>query len=92
MKVTVAEDHEDHRGAHGPADLEVRVAVDLGGDAALAGAELDQRVEQRALDADEDHDRDREDDLVERVDGVGVRRAARLGRQRVGERARCHRE
>ena len=42
-----------------PADLEARVAADLRGDGALAGAELDERVEQRALDADEDRRRRR---------------------------------
>ena len=76
------EDDEDQRGADRPADLQARVAADLGGDGALARPELEQRVEQRALDADEDDERDDEDDLVERVDLVGVRRAAGLGRQK----------
>ena len=57
------------------------------GDGALAGAELEQRVEQRALDAQEDDDRDDDHEPVERVDVVGVRRAAGLG----GDRARRRR-
>ena len=73
----------------------LRVAADLRGHRVLAGAELHERVEQRALDADEDHDGDAEDDLVERVDVVGVRRAAGLRRQEVrgrdaGEREDAH--
>ena len=57
--VTTAEDDEDDGGAERPADLEARVAADLRGDGALAGAELDERVEQHALDADEDRRRRR---------------------------------
>ena len=48
------DEDEDHEGADGPADLELRVAVDLGRDQALAGAELEQRPQQRPLDAHED--------------------------------------
>ena len=73
------EDDQDQGRAHGPAQLERRVAADLGGlGAAAAGPVLDQRPDQRALDDQEDHDRDVERDLVEGVDVVGVRRAARL--------------
>ena len=82
---------EDQRGADRPADLQPRVAADLGGDGALARPELDQRVEQRALDADEDDERDAEDELVERVDLVGIGRAAALGRQRSPRRPRRRR-
>jgi hypothetical protein len=57
--------------------LQARVAADLGGDGALASAELDERVDEPALDQDEDHQRDVEGDLVEVVDVVGVRRPAR---------------
>ena len=74
--VSDRERHEDHRGADRPADLQARVAVDLRGDRALAGAELDQRVEQRALDGDEDDERDDQRDLVEAVD-AGSRSASR---------------
>ena len=81
------EHDEDQRGADRPGDLQARVAVDLRGDAALLGAELDQRVEQRALDDHEHDDRDVEDDLVERVDLVGVRRPTRFRGEEVGERA-----
>src|SRR3954463_6792360 len=79
------QDHEDERGADRPADLQPRVAADLGGDEPLARAELEQRVEEGPLDAEEDDHGDGEDQLVERVDLVGVRRAPALRRQRVGE-------
>ncbi len=79
------QDDEDERGADRPADLQARVAADLGRHEPLARAELDQRVEEGALDADEDDDRDGEDQLVERVDLVGVGRAPALGRERIGE-------
>ncbi len=86
------EHDEDHGGAERPADLQARVAADLRGHRVLARAEPDQRVEQDALDADEDDRRDREDDLVERVDVVGVRRAARLRRDEVRRCARGEHE
>ena len=54
----------------------------------LLGAELVQRVDERALDDHEHHRRDVQDDLVQRVDLVGVRRAARLGGDEVRQRAR----
>ena len=79
---------QDHRRGHRPADLQARVAADLRGDGALARAEADERVDQRALDADEDDDREDERDLVEAVDFVRVRRAARARREereRLGE-------
>ena len=53
------EEDQDRRGADGPADLQLRVAVDLRRHAALAGAVLDHRVDQQALDPDEDHQADR---------------------------------
>ena len=52
------EPEQDHRGADRPADLQARVAADLRGHRALARAELDQRVAERALDRDEDDQRD----------------------------------
>jgi hypothetical protein len=58
-KVKTARTTRIDRGADRPADLQARVAVDLRGDGALARAELEQRVDQRALDADEDDDRRR---------------------------------
>src|SRR6478609_142702 len=54
------DDDEDDRGADGPADLQAGVAADLGGHGALSRPELEQRVEEQALDADEDDQRDRE--------------------------------
>jgi hypothetical protein len=72
------EDDEDRGGAERPADLQARVTADLLRHRVLARPELDERVEQHALDADEHDHGDREDDLVERVDAVGVRRAAGL--------------
>ena len=72
------ERHEDHRRSDGPADLQAGVAADLRRHGALARAELDQRVDQRALDRHEDHERHIQRDLVEAVDLVGVRRSARL--------------
>ena len=94
------EDDEDHRGADRPADLQARVAVDLRRHGALARLELEQRLEQRALDAEEDDERDREDELVERVDVVGVGRAGvvlrgeegpeRRGGEQQGEDHRGH--
>ena len=83
-----AEDHEDHGGADRPADLQAGVAADLRRDGALARAELEQRVEERGLDPDEDHDGDGQDVLVERVDVVRVGRPTRLGREQVGRRGR----
>src|SRR6185369_4088058 len=61
-----------------------------GGHGALARPELEQRVEEQALDADEDDQRDREDQPPQRVDLVGVGRAAVLGAQQVrrGQRRR----
>ena len=48
---------------------------------------LIERVEQRTLDDHEHDDRDVEDDLVQRVDLVGVRRPTRFRGEEVGERA-----
>ena len=79
------DEDEDHRGADGPADLEARVAVDLGGHAPAAGLELDQEPDQRALDADEDDQRHHEDQRVELGDVVRVRRRAALGEEDPGE-------
>ena len=78
------EHDEDNRGADRPADLELRVAANLRCNGVLASTELDQRVEQNALDTEEHDGRDREDDLVERVDAVGVGRPAGLRRPQVG--------
>ncbi len=80
------QEDQDRRGADRPADLELRVAVDLRRHAALAGAELDHRVDQQALDADEDHEPDQRDQDVERPDGVRVRRAGGLGQEPAGGR------
>ena len=90
MKVTTVRTTRISAAADRPADLEAGVAVDLGGDGALLGPELLDRVDQRALDDDEHDRRDVEHDLVQRVDLVGVRRAARLGGDEVGQR--CGRE
>jgi hypothetical protein len=81
------EHDEDDRGAERPGDLEAGVAADLGGDGPLAGPELEERVEQRALDPEEHHDRDGQDELVEGVDLIGVRGPSRFRRDRVGEGA-----
>ena len=56
------------------------------GTAPLRALNLKTRVEQHALDPDEHDERDGEDELVERVDVVGVRRAARLRRQEIRAR------
>ena len=80
------EEDEDRRSADRPADLELRVAVDLRRDAPLARAELDQRVDQQALDPDEDHEADRRDQDVERPDRVGVGRAVGLRQEPAGGR------
>ena len=45
---------------------------------------LPQRLQQRALDAREDEQREHEDHDVERLDAVGVRRAAGLREQEAG--------
>ncbi len=66
------EHNEDQRGPQRPADLQARVAVDLGGHGALALAELPERISERPLDGHEDHERDVQRDLVEAVDFVGV--------------------
>ena len=63
------------------------------GDGALARPELEQRVEQRALDAEEDDDRDGHHEPVERVDLVRVRRARRdSGANRPAEAPEAKRE
>src|SRR3954469_4302376 len=82
------QDHEDARGAERPADLERRVAPDLGRRrAAPAPAELDQRVDEQRLHAEEDDHPDDEGDQVERLDLDGVRRpAVVLRNERSGER------
>ncbi len=70
---------QDHGGADGPTDLKARIAMDLGGDSALARAEAEQGVAERSLDQHEDHERYIQRDLVEAVDLVGVGRPARWG-------------
>ena len=88
MKVTTVSTTRISAAADGPADLQSRVAVDLCRDGVLLGPELEHRVDQRALD-DHGHDGgDVQDDLVQRLDLVRVRRAARLGRDEVGHRGR----
>ena len=79
--------HEDERGADRPADLQARVAVDLGGHGALARAELDQRVDERALDADEHDDADREFAYT-----AGAERVLEHAVRRVRPRALSHRQ
>ena len=86
------QDHEDHGGPDGPTDLELGVAVDLGRHRVLLGAEPVHRVDQRALDEHEHHRGDVQDDHVQRVDLVGVRRAPGLGGDEVRERARREHE
>jgi hypothetical protein len=80
-------DQDDGR-ADGPADLQPRVAVDLNRNPALALAKAHERVQQRALDADEHHDRDIQRDVVEVRDLVRVWRATRLGCDEVREGVR----
>jgi hypothetical protein len=70
------EREQDHCGADRPAALQPGVAADLRSHRPLAPAELDERVDEASLDQHEDHQRNHEDDLVEAVDVVGVRRAA----------------
>src|ERR1700691_47605 len=70
---------QDYRGAHSPADLKARVAVNLGCHGALARADAEQGVAERPLDQHEDHERHIQRDLVEAVDLIGVGGPARLG-------------
>jgi hypothetical protein len=81
------DDDEDQRGADGPADLQARVAADLGRHGALARAELEEGVDEGALDGDEHDDAQREQQLEQAVDVVGVGGAAVLGREEVGRGA-----
>ena len=82
------EHDQDQGGGDRPADLQARVAVDLGRHGALLGPELDHRVQQRALDDDEHDGRDVQDDPVQRGDLVGVRRSPGLRGDEVGQRRR----
>ena len=80
-------DHDHDRGrADRPAELERRVARDLRRLAPAARAEAEQRVEQDGPDHPDHGQADEEDDLVERVDLLRVRRRARLGREHVRPR------
>ena len=59
---------------------------------ALLGPEPVERVDQRALDDHEHDGRDVEDDLVQRGDLIGVRRAPGLRGDEVRQRARCQQQ
>ena len=73
------DEDEDHRGADRPADLEPRVAVDLGRHAPAAGLELEHEPDQQALDPDEHDGRHDQDQQVQLGDVV------RVGRRTVRE-------
>jgi hypothetical protein len=88
--VEVDESHErehddDRRGRDRPADLERRVAADLGRRWAAAAAPVaPDRPDQRPLDDQEDDDPDVEGDALERVYVVCIGRAPRIRRERTG--------
>ncbi len=87
---------QDQRRDDGPDDLEAGVAVHLDRQRPVvvgAAAELDHRVDDQALDEDEDAQRDDEDDAdqVVRVLGVGTRGVERaLRRLRAARRQQQH--
>ena len=92
MNVTTVSTTRIRAAATVQPELERGVAADLGGlGAAAAAAVAHQRPDQRALDDQEDHDRDVERDLVERVDVVRVRRTARFRGEGVRQRGRGRR-
>ena len=77
-------DHgHDRAGGHGPAQLERRVARDLGRLAAAPRPEAEQRVEEDRPDRPDHRQADEEDDLVEVVDLLRVLRRPGLGREHV---------